>query len=73
VREVLADASGGAVLLDTPTVRALSPAARDLLRRLLEADPALRITAAEALRHAFLEEQGFGPAAAAAATAATAA
>jgi serine/threonine protein kinase len=61
--QVLQDVGSGAVLLDTPSVAALSPDARDLLRALLERDPERRIGAHAALRHAWLARHGLGPAA----------
>lgn len=59
-RQVLADVGAGAVMLDTPSVCALSGEARDLLRALLERDPERRIGAHDALRHPFLKKYGHG-------------
>jgi calcium-dependent protein kinase len=55
--------SAGAVALDSPSMAHLSPAARDLLDRLLQRDPERRITADAALCHPWMAAH---PAAAAA-------
>jgi calcium-dependent protein kinase len=55
-RRVIENVRDLPVIWDTPALAALSPAALDLLRRMLEKDPARRITAAEALAHPWLQQ-----------------
>jgi serine/threonine protein kinase len=47
----------GVVFWDIPAVQALSPSCQDLLKKMLAADPAQRISAQEALEHPWLKEQ----------------
>ena len=55
-RRVLDDVSAAAVRLDAPAFAALPARARGFVRALLEAEPARRPAAAEALRHPWLAE-----------------
>lgn len=60
MKKAVATIQAGVVFWDIPAVQALSPSGRDLLQKMLVADPAHRISIHEALQHPWLQEQ-LGP------------
>jgi len=57
MKKAVATIQAGVVFWDIPAVQALSPSVQDLLRKMLVADPAQRISIHEALQHPWLQEQ----------------
>lgn len=57
MKKAVATIQAGEVFWDIPAVQALSPSCQDLLRKMLVADPAQRISIKDAMEHPWLQEQ----------------
>jgi serine/threonine protein kinase len=57
MKKAVATIQAGQVFWDIPQVQALSPSCQELLRGMLAADPAQRVTVHQALEHPWLQEQ----------------
>jgi serine/threonine protein kinase len=57
MKKAVATIQAGEVFWDIPAVQALSPSCQDLLRKMLVADPAQRISIQDAMAHPWLQEQ----------------
>ncbi len=57
MKKAVATIQAGVVFWDIPAVHALSPSCQDLLKKMLSADPAQRISIKQALEHPWMQEQ----------------
>ncbi|KAK4752823.1 hypothetical protein SAY87_021621 [Trapa incisa] len=57
-KEIFNEISVGKIDLESPPWPSVSPSAKDLVRKMLTRDPRRRITAAQALEHPWLKEDG---------------